>query len=221
MPVRGTRRLRYVFTYGPCNLPAAINPVGTIPAIRDRDGVVVWEACAILTYLATKYGWEDLYPSDPVARSKVDRVMHWHHRNTREASVCLFASKVRKDLKFPPGYVEHGFPTVTAAVKQVERWVAANDFITGSSTPTLADLVIFQELGQMNASFGKIFDFGPYPAVQGWFDRMAMVPFYDDITEVSKQLGDISAGVPQSRIGVANKLAMKRIAKVATGLAKL
>lgn len=74
----------------------AMNPQGTIPTIKDDDGHVLWESNAILTYLAQKHGWTDLYPADLRRRSLVDQYLHWHHRNAREASLRLAAPNFRK-----------------------------------------------------------------------------------------------------------------------------
>jgi glutathione S-transferase len=49
----------------------AVNPFGGVPAIRDGD-LVLAESQAILRYLATREGRDDLYPADPVARARVD-----------------------------------------------------------------------------------------------------------------------------------------------------
>lgn len=48
-----------------------VNPFGGVPSIRDGD-LVLAESQAILRYLATREGRDDLYPSDPVARARVD-----------------------------------------------------------------------------------------------------------------------------------------------------
>jgi glutathione S-transferase len=48
-----------------------VNPFGGVPAIRDGD-LVLAESQAILRYLATREGRDDLYPSDPVKRARVD-----------------------------------------------------------------------------------------------------------------------------------------------------
>lgn len=48
-----------------------VNPFGGVPAIRDGD-LVLAESQAILRYLATREGRDDLYPSDAVARGRVD-----------------------------------------------------------------------------------------------------------------------------------------------------
>ena len=48
-----------------------VNPFGGVPAIRDGD-LVLAESQAILRYLATREGRDDLYPSDPSARARVD-----------------------------------------------------------------------------------------------------------------------------------------------------
>lgn len=48
-----------------------INPFGGVPAIRDGD-LVLAESQAILRYLATREGRDDLYPADPKARARVD-----------------------------------------------------------------------------------------------------------------------------------------------------
>ena len=48
-----------------------VNPFGGVPAIRDGD-LVLAESQAILRYLATRESRDDLYPTDPVARARVD-----------------------------------------------------------------------------------------------------------------------------------------------------
>jgi glutathione S-transferase len=48
-----------------------LNPFGGVPAIRDGE-LVLAESQAILRYLATREGRDDLYPSDPQGRARVD-----------------------------------------------------------------------------------------------------------------------------------------------------
>jgi glutathione S-transferase len=48
-----------------------LNPFGGVPAIRDGK-LVLAESQAILRYLATREGRDDLYPGDPAARARVD-----------------------------------------------------------------------------------------------------------------------------------------------------
>ena len=52
----------------------ALNPFTGIPALDD-DGFVLTESNAILRYLANRYGGEELYPADPVARAPIDELL--------------------------------------------------------------------------------------------------------------------------------------------------
>ena len=67
-----------------------VNPFGTIPALVD-DGFALYEASAILCYLADKYQWVDLYPRDVQGRARVHQYLSWHHLNTRQLSPQLVA----------------------------------------------------------------------------------------------------------------------------------
>ena len=46
-----------------------LNPTGTVPTLED-DGVVVLESAAMLSYLANKHQWTDLYPQEAAARAR-------------------------------------------------------------------------------------------------------------------------------------------------------
>ena len=52
----------------------ALNPVGGIPTLVD-DGFVLAESQAILRYLADRQGRDDLYPSEPRDRARVDEFL--------------------------------------------------------------------------------------------------------------------------------------------------
>lgn len=180
------------------------NPSGTVPMIDD-DGFILWESNSILTYLAQKHGWTDLYPSDLCKRSIVDQYLHWHHRNAREASIRLVAPNFRKDIQFPPGHTEQGLATITNAVKLMDSsWLSQHKYIAGDSL-TLADLACYMEFGQMSAKFGNIFDFGPYPNVKDWISLMETVPFFTEVNMANAIIGDLNNGVKQDTMVRANK----------------
>ena len=53
-----------------------MNPNGLVPVVRDGD-LVLWESCAILRYLASRYGDAPFWPADPVARAPIDMWAEW------------------------------------------------------------------------------------------------------------------------------------------------
>jgi glutathione S-transferase len=52
----------------------ALNPVGGLPTLRDGE-LVLSESQAILRYLATRAGRDDIYPADPAQRARVDEFL--------------------------------------------------------------------------------------------------------------------------------------------------
>jgi glutathione S-transferase len=182
----------------------AINPTGTIPAIND-DGFTLWESNAILTYLAQKHGWADLYPADVQKRSLIDQYLHFHHRNSREASIRLAAPNFRKDLKFPDGHEAMGQLIVANSLKLIEEtWLMSNNFIAADEL-TLADFACYMEFGQLSARFGNLVDFESYPRVQQWMKRMEEVPYFEEANMANQVIGDLNDGVTKETIIKANK----------------
>src|SRR5215813_9033820 len=75
----------------------ALNPNGKVPTLIDGD-TVIWESNTILRYLATKHNETKLYPTDPAARSHVERWMDWQLGALNTSYVAIF-----KDAKKPAG----------------------------------------------------------------------------------------------------------------------
>jgi glutathione S-transferase len=53
-----------------------LNPNGKVPTLVDGD-TVIWESNTILRYLAAKHKKDTVYPTDPAARTEVERWMDW------------------------------------------------------------------------------------------------------------------------------------------------
>lgn len=188
----------------------AKNPGGTIPCLEEvATGFCVGEAHAILTYLATKHGWTDVYPDDAHARARVDWYLHYHHRNVRDASVGLVAPKIRKDLDISAERQQLAAATLTRALEAIESgWLASSPYLVGER-PTLADMAAYVEIGQLRPEFTKVYDFEPFPNVRTWLERMASIEGHDDVHVVLADIGDISAEAPSmDTIRNANKRAL-------------
>ncbi len=188
----------------------AKNPGGTIPTLEEPDtGFVLGEAHAILCYLSNKHGWDDVYPTQPQLRAKVDWYLHFHHRNLREASVGLVAPRIRKDLDIPQSTQQAARATVTNALQALDTgWLAQSRYLAGAQL-TLADFAAYVEIGQLQSRFTNLFDFEPFPNVRRWLDEMQRIDGHDDIHVVLEDLGDISVAPPDMEtIKNANKRAL-------------
>jgi len=54
--------------------PAALTP------LLEEEGLpkgAIWESCAIMQYLSNKHGLDDLYPTDPAERARIDSAMFY------------------------------------------------------------------------------------------------------------------------------------------------
>ena len=195
-------------------------PNATIPGLEETDsGFLLGESLAIMTYLCTKHGWTDLYPDDPERRSKVDSILHYHHRSFKEATLAFFAPKVRTDLGLAEPVIEMSRRVFTNGLKAMEtQWLANNQYLTGDS-PTVADMAAYVELGQLKKEFTNTFDYQGFSNVSRWLDDMSKLDGHDDSHLVLKELGDISQGAPEmERIMGANmkgiEIVNKKIAEM-------
>lgn len=131
------------FTYGVVTTPAFLemNPNGKVPVLIDGDGPVIFEAGAILRYLATRYAEAPFWPDAPAARAAVDKWAEWAKIN--------FASHFISDVfwplvRIPPS--QRNFAAITAALVSIEKELAVankilatHDYLAGDDF-SLADI---------------------------------------------------------------------------------
>jgi glutathione S-transferase len=69
--------------YGGTDTPEflAMNSNGTVPVLCDDDSEPLWETGAILRYLADRYGKAPFWPTDGLARARVDKWAEWSKVN--------------------------------------------------------------------------------------------------------------------------------------------
>lgn len=181
---------------------ANVNPRGTVPAIDD-DGVVLWESHAILIYLCEKHGWQNLWPSDLVARARINQYLHFHHRNTRELVVpwsqTLWASVF--DVQSPsPGWLSRNtFPGFTnnkqvcrETLAVIEQMLNDNRWIARTEQASIADLSAYEELGQNQPQYANCTDYTDYPNIRRWLTAMGQLPMHDTVHSVWRHIGDIN-----------------------------
>ncbi len=79
-----------------------LNPNGKVPTLVDGD-VVVWESNTILRYLCNKYSGS-FYPTDPVARSLVERWMDWQLASLNNPYLAIFREAKKPAAERPTGF---------------------------------------------------------------------------------------------------------------------
>ncbi|TMW68075.1 hypothetical protein Poli38472_007747 [Pythium oligandrum] len=161
----------------------AINPNGLIPVLKDGD-FTLFEGNAILTYLADKYGWEDVYPKDLQTRAKINEYLHWHHTNVRKFTPQIVAPYIHKatnaaseeDLE----YIKNAPELIVKYTTLVEKFFVT-DFVARTSEPTVADYALYCEYDQLE-SLGLL-DLSKFPKTAAWFGRMKKVSKHDELRE--------------------------------------
>jgi glutathione S-transferase len=171
-------RLDYGHSFGGLDSPEfrALNPHGLIPVIRDGD-LTVWESCAILRYLAARYGdGGAFWPKDPAARAGVDMWAEWGKTLfCTEFTGPIFWARVRTAAK------DRNEAALTAALARFEdrlnalgAQLDAHPFVCGADF-TLADIVIGHVLFRW---FDIDVPRQKRPRVEAYYRRLAERPAY-------------------------------------------
>ncbi|KAJ5624167.1 hypothetical protein N7510_000476 [Penicillium lagena] len=119
----------------------AMNPNGTVPVLRDGGGEPIWETGAITRYLAARYGTDEFWPKDPVARAQVDKWAEWSKLNVGGAFTGpIFWSIVRTaPSKQNAKAIQEGISRLDYFLDIAEVQLSRAQFIAGD-TLTLADI---------------------------------------------------------------------------------
>ncbi len=156
----------------------AMNPMGKIPTLLDDDGTALWESGAINMYLATKFGAEQLWPTDAKARADVTRWMFWSTAHFDGPVGAISWEKL-----FVP--MQKGTPNaekIAQGEKELARYLPilnaqleGRQYVTGKFS--LADIHI--------GTFAMVltipamgFDLSGAPYVKAWLGRLAERPSF-------------------------------------------
>ena len=147
----------------------ALNPNGLVPVLVDGD-VVLWESNTICRYLAGREAREDLLPTAPAARARVEQWMDWQATDLNSAWRFTFMALVRRspqhqDPKALQASVAEWNRLMTLLDRQLERSAA---YVTGPAF-TLADIVLGLSA---NRWLMTPMDRPSLPAVDAWFARL-------------------------------------------------
>lgn len=157
-------RLDYGRQFGNTGTPEylAMNPTKKVPTVADGE-LTIWESHTILRYLATKAG-SPLYPSDPAARTYVERWMDWGLAALNPVYLGGF-----KDAKKPAE--EQAPDTATnlgAELAILDEHLAKTRWCAGD-TFSLADVA----LGPIVRRCVKFpFELQPLPHIAKWLDAL-------------------------------------------------
>jgi glutathione S-transferase len=120
----------------------ALNPNAQVPVIRDGE-LVLWESNTICRYLAAKHGREDLLPSQPAARARVEQWMDWQATDLNSAWRYAFVALVRKSPGFSdPSAIAASASTWNRLMKLLDAQLARTGAYVLGETFTLADIVL-------------------------------------------------------------------------------
>ncbi len=146
---------------------AALNPTRKVPTLIDGE-VVIWESNTILRYLAAQAG-SRLYPSEPAARSRVERWMDWLLASLNAPYLAGF-----RDAKKPEA--ERGASTAQdlAAELTLLEGALAQDWIAGPEL-SLADVALGPIVRRCLAF---PFEKPALPRLEGWRARLEQRPAF-------------------------------------------
>jgi glutathione S-transferase len=118
----------------------SLNPSGKVPTLVDGD-VVVWESNTILRYLCNKLpGSAALYPSDPAARSQVERWMDWQLASLNAPYLGVFREAKKKEEERAASFGADAKELV-AQLELLEKGIAGRQWIAGAHF-SIADICL-------------------------------------------------------------------------------
>jgi glutathione S-transferase len=176
-------------------------PLAKIPALEEGD-LNLSECSAILQYIAESRSLHHWWPSGAVTgnstdstgydrdicrqRARLNEYLSSHHSSVRElsskAAIYLFKEKFFKKPFIGPDR-EKAVEMAMTTVKNFDRvFLKGNDgFIQGFSSPTIADLMAYTEIAQLQQLNFIQYSEQETPNLVRWLEMMKQLPEHDDV----------------------------------------
>jgi len=148
----------------------AVNPTGTVPAIRLDDGRTLAESNAILAYLAegTPY-----LPSDPFARAKVQQWLHFEQERVESVIGSLrYWTLTGKLAQRLPVLVEMKRAAARRTLGILDRELSTHPFLANDRY-SVADMSVFAYASRAEEADLSL---EPYPHFRAWIARVRAQP---------------------------------------------
>jgi len=154
----------------------ALNPNKKMPTLED-DGFVLWEANAILFYLANKRPDSGLWPSDLRRQADVLRWLAWQsaHWDAESCGMVAFEKSSKTVLGLgpaDPAFIargEHNFARFAAVLNQA---LSGKTWLIGEQL-TIADFSV----GQLVPSAERLgLPVRTFPDIVRWYEGLAALP---------------------------------------------
>jgi glutathione S-transferase len=155
---------------------AALNPNMRMPTLRDGNRVL-WEANAIMQYLAALRPESGLMPVDEFARIDVTRWQFWDVAHWEPACVPFLVEYVAKRLvrgddRPDMGVIAKSIEPFHRVARVLNGQLAERRFVTGDAL-TLADFALGAPL---NFAAAAHFPLEPYGEIRRWFAALGALP---------------------------------------------
>ena len=145
----------------------AINPKGYVPALELEDGAVLTEGPVIAQYLADRKPEAGLVPAHgTLARYRVLEMLGYINSELHKTFSPLFNPAIG------PEWRQDRLDYLHKRYRLIENVLARQDFIVGDSFG-IADAYLFTVT---NWSKAVKLDLSPFPALQGYLDRIVQRP---------------------------------------------
>jgi len=163
----------------------ALNPNAKMPVLEE-DGFALWEANAILEYLASKKPEAGLLPQDARGRADVARWLYWdmaHWDST--CAIFLFERMVKPFLlkEAPdPAEIAKGEQRFHQYAKVLDHHLKGRKYVCGDKL-TIADFALGAPLNAVEAAG---YPLAPYAEIKRWYADLAALPCWQKTLAAAK-----------------------------------
>jgi glutathione S-transferase len=115
-----------------------LNPNHGTPTLEYAPGKSLYESNAILRYFANANSYTDVYPSDPVARARVDAALDWQQTSYYTKLTAVFYPALGFSAAFDK-VEEAKAPLYEVLDLFVKIWLQDGNKFVGGAKPSIAD----------------------------------------------------------------------------------